>query len=138
MTDSRQADLSASRRGIVGSAMWVAAGALLLGTAVAVLGPPDLAAAHDLLTGSGATRPGALAVVGVVVWCGFGMILLAAVVGAVRAVRMQQRNRRGPWLRTCLIAGFGAAILAGGVARHATASPSLCCGSVPEARELAR
>ena len=137
MSDARGIDLTTSRRGTVRCAAFVVVGAALVGAAGAVLGPPDLAAAQELLIGGGVTRPGALTVVALAAWCGLGVVLLAVLASAIRSARSQRASRRRPWLRSLIVA-VGAVLLAAGVARHVTASPSLCCGSVQEARELAR
>jgi len=111
---------------------------VLLGAAAEVLGRPDLTAAGNFLAGAYATETAALAVVAVIVWALILVTVAAICVHAVRDALGHARGRRHRLGRAVLIALGGLALLAGGVYRHSTPAYSVCCGSLQEARDLAR
>jgi hypothetical protein len=112
--------------------------AVLLGTAIAVLwqtaGGPDIGSLKPLFQGSRFDSATGLALSELVIWsCLLAVAGYAAIAGTLGAARAAMRNRftlRG----TTLVALVGLAFLIAGLARHASQSVTVCCGSLQEAR----
>lgn len=117
-------------------ALALAVAALQLGSAYVVLGPPDLAAAREFLTGTGpSTMAGGVAAAQLVLWVTLGVAFLAALLAVLtRTVgAVQSASRNAIW--SMVVVATGALILAAGADHHSTAgSVTLSGGSVPEAR----
>jgi hypothetical protein len=112
--------------------------ALLLGTAIIVLwraaGGPDVGSLKALFQGSRFDIPTGLALSELVIWiCLLAVASYMAISGTLGAARAARRRRvllRG----STLAAMVGLAFLTAGLARHASQSVTVCCGSVQEAR----
>jgi hypothetical protein len=115
-------------------ALFVAA--VQLGSAYVVLGPPDLAAAGDFLTGTAPpTIAGSVAAAQLVLWTtvavAFAAVLLTGLTRTVGAVQSASRNA----IWSVAVVATGALILAAGLNhRTSVGSVTLSGGSVPEAR----
>jgi hypothetical protein len=111
-------------------------GAVQLGSAYVVLGPPDLNDARVFLTGTAPpTMAGSLAAAQLVLWIGLAIAFVAALAsGLTRTVgAVQAASRSAIW--SVAVIATGALILVAGVGhRTSTGSVTLSGGSVPEAR----
>lgn len=101
-----------------------------------VLGFPDFGAAYHLIRNGYPQQAGMLAIGEIMVWASvfaIGIVTVAATVRGTRSIpaRAMPGGRRASWV----IVALGAACLAVGAARHATAGYSPCCGSPQQAEQ---
>ena len=101
--------------------------------AMAVLGAPDVGSAWRFLRAGIATEETVTAASVLVLW----VVLVGVAAGiALLGIRSLVRRRPRPGLASAAFAVLGLVILAGGLARHAQAGYTQCCGTVDEARQM--
>lgn len=128
--------MSASRRSPLSVVLALLVAALQLAAAYVVLGPPDLAAARDFLTGTAPpTIVGSVAAAQLLLWTTVAVAFVAALLaGLTRTVgAVQSASRSAIW--SVAVVTMGALILAAGAShRTSVGAVTLSGGSVPEAR----
>jgi heme/copper-type cytochrome/quinol oxidase subunit 2 len=111
---------------------------VLVGTAVVVVGRPDLEQARSFAVGEYPTFAAAQAALEILLWA-----IVLAVVGVVTISVVSESARRAlrtPWRQRHLTAILVTAVLLLAVAtlRHASPSVVMCCGDPSEALTVAR